>query len=208
MKSLRTGKLKAAPVILAISKVARQPTLTTIEKRVNTNPHILHFVIKRNKNFPNSKLPVLVYQKALDLPAQKHKASKMVQKIFLRNGWSNTWTNGIYDFHHYHSITHECMGVSTGHATVTLGGPKGRKIKLTAGDIIILPAGVAHKCFAHSPDFECIGAYPQGKDYDTNIGSAAEYKKAKINISRLSVPASDPLLGEHGFLKVYWKTGK
>ena len=184
----------------------KQSGSSTAQRRVNTNPHILHFVIKRNKNFPNSKLPVLVYQKAFDLPAQKNKASKLVQKIFLRHGWSNSWTNGIYDFHHYHSITHECMGVSMGHATIILGGPKGRKIKLTAGDIIILPAGVGHKCLEHSSDFECVGAYPQGKDYDTNIGTAAEYKKAKLNIGKLAIPSKDPVTGERGFLKVYWKT--
>jgi uncharacterized protein YjlB len=34
-------------------------------ERANTNPHINHLVLKRNKNFPNSELPVLIYQKAV-----------------------------------------------------------------------------------------------------------------------------------------------
>src|ERR1043165_5266279 len=139
-----------------------------MQDRVNTNPHVAHFIFKRNKFFPNSRHPVLVYKGALYLPKQKNKASEIIQKIFARNGWSNSWRNGIYDFHHYHSITHECMAVSMGRATVILGGPNGRRVKVQAGDVIILPAGVAHKCSAHSKDFLCVGAYPQGKDYDTN----------------------------------------
>ncbi len=172
---------------------------------VNTNPHILHLVFKRNKNFPNSKLPVLIYKDVLLLPSQKNRSSLIIQKIFARNGWSNSWRNGIYDFHHYHSTTHECMGVSLGNATLILGGPKGKKIKLSQGDIIILPAGVGHKCLKHSEDFQCVGSYPQGKDYDTNLGSIKELKRAITNIRKLAKPAKDPVFGKEGFLKSYWK---
>jgi uncharacterized protein YjlB len=176
-----------------------------MKERINTNPHILHWVLKRNKNFPNSRLPVLIYQKALELPSQKNQAAEIIQKIFAGNGWSNSWRNGIYDFHHYHSITHECMGISMGSATVILGGPEGKKIKLSQGDVIIIPAGVGHKCLKFSNDFQCVGAYPQGKDYDTNTGTVAEYAKAIKNISKLSLPLKDPLSGKEGFLKAYWK---
>ncbi len=176
-----------------------------MKERINTNPHILHFVLKRNKNFPNSRLPVIIYQEALVLPSQKNKASGIIQKIFAGNGWSNSWRNGIYDFHHYHSITHECMGISNGSATVILGGPKGKKIKLSQGDVIIVPAGVGHKCLKFSEDFQCVGAYPQGKNYDMNTGTASELEKAIIHIKKLSVPIHDPVFGREGFLKTYWK---
>jgi len=174
-------------------------------ERVNTNPHILHFKIKRHRYFPNNKLPVLIYKKVFNLPLQKNKAADMTQQVFLRNGWSNSWRNGIYDFHHYHSNTHECMGVSMGQVTVILGGPGGKKVKLEQGDIIILPAGVGHKCLSASKDFMCVGAYPQGKDYDTNFGIASEFKKALSHIRKLSIPLYDPVLGKEGFLKTYWK---
>jgi uncharacterized protein YjlB len=173
--------------------------------RANTDPHILHFVLKRNKNFPNSKLPVLIYQKVLNLPNPKKKAVLTIRKIFSRNGWSNSWSNGIYDFHHYHSNTHECMAICFGKADVILGGPKGKKIKLEQGDLIILPAGVGHKCVKASEDFMCVGAYPQGKDYDTNLGKKIELEKALSNIKNLSQPSEDPIFGKLGFLKTYWK---
>src|SRR4051812_26188737 len=174
-------------------------------ERANTNPHISSFVLKRNGNFPNSKLPVLIYRKALLLPDQKNKAATISQKLFSRNGWSNSWRNGIYDFHHYHSNTHECMAICMGSAHVILGGPNGKRVKLRYGDVIILPAGVAHKCTTKSPDFLCVGAYPEGKDYNTNTGTLEEYKKAILNIKTVPIPVRDPLLGAEGFLRSYWK---
>ena len=64
-------------------------------ERINTNPHILDIRLKRNKNFPNSTLPVIIYKNAFDLPHQKNKSALIVEKIFARNGWSNSWKNGI-----------------------------------------------------------------------------------------------------------------
>lgn len=176
-----------------------------MKERINTNPKILRFVLKQHEKFPNSKFPVLIYKTALALPHQKNRSSEIIRKILARNGWSNSWRNGIYDFHHYHSITHECMAISKGSATVLIGGPKGKKIKLSQGDVILIPAGVAHKCLRFSEGFQCVGAYPQGKDYDINTGTAGEYAKAISNIKKLPVPLKDPVFGRQGFLKIYWK---
>jgi uncharacterized protein YjlB len=173
-------------------------------ERLNKAPHIIHFVLKRNKNFPNSELPVLIYQKALNLPEQKNKAVTVIQKIFGRNDWSNSWRNSIYDFHHYHSVTHECMAICEGSATIITGGPGGRRVKLSEGDVIILPAGVAHKCLKFSQNFLCVGAYPEGKDFDLKTGTDIEYKQAIENIKKLPVPVNDPVFGKEGFLKAYW----
>lgn len=176
-----------------------------MKERANKNPHISSFVLKRNKNFPNSKLPVLIYKKAIELPKQKNKAVNVAQKLFIHNGWSNSWRNGIYDFHHYHSNTHECMAICMGSANVILGGPNGKRIKLVQGDLIILPAGIGHKCTAQSSDFLCVGAYPEGRDYDTNRGTVEEYKKAVTQIKTIPIPKHDPLFGDQGFLNSYWK---
>jgi len=174
-------------------------------KRVNTNPHILKFALKQNAKVPNSKLPVLVYREVFILPKQKNKSAEIIQKTFLKNGWSNSWRNGIYDFHHYHSTTHECMGIAMGTADIILGGPGGRKVRLAQGDIIILPAGTGHKCKKCSENFLCVGAYPQGKDYDTCLGKSSELEKSLSNIKKLALPMKDPVLGKEGFLKTYWK---
>jgi uncharacterized protein YjlB len=175
------------------------------EQRVETNPVIVDISLRSNKNFPNSILPVIIYKNACVLPEQKNKAVEIIRQVFLKNSWSNSWKNGIYSFHHYHSITHECMGIASGKAKIILGGPNGKRVELAKGDIIIIPAGVAHKCSSFSKDFLCVGAYPQGKDYDINLGKAAEYKKAIAHIKKLGIPRKDPLYGKQGFLRSFWK---
>ena len=176
-----------------------------MQTRVNTNPHVEHFVLNANEYFPNNLLPVLLYRSALVLPRQKNRAAEITQQIFLRNNWGNTWRNGIYDFHHYHSNTHECLAIAMGTAEVILGGPGGRKEALTAGDVIILPAGTGHKCQQASEDFLCVGSYPQARDYDINHGTAEEWEQAQLNIEKVPLPKNDPLFGLEGFLKSFWK---
>lgn len=176
-----------------------------MKERINTNPEIITISCSRNKYFPNNRLPVLLYRNAIDLPDQKNKAAAILQKIFLNHGWSNTWKNGVYTFHHYHSNTHESLGISSGNLTLILGGPGGRKIKIKKGDLLILPAGVGHKSLSASEDFLCVGAYPQGKEYDINLGRPGELKAAIARIKKMSVPKQDPLFGREGFIKVYWK---
>jgi len=175
------------------------------QQRVETNPDILTVNLRSNKNFPNSLLPVIIYKQACLLPQQKNKAAEIIRGVFLKNSWANSWKNGIYNFHHYHSTTHECMAVCSGTATVILGGPNGRRVTLAKGDIIIIPAGVGHKCSRFSKDFLCVGAYPQGKDYDINLGKAVEVKKAMTHIKKLGIPRKDPLYGKQGFLQSFWK---
>jgi len=172
---------------------------------VNTNPVIREYIFKTNKNFPNNKLPLLIYKNACLLGAQKNKSAHLLQKIFNKNNWKNSWSNGIYSFHHYHSNTHECMGIASGKAWVIFGGTGGRKIVLEKGDIIIIPAGVAHKCSNTSTGFLCVGAYPGGSEYDINLGTKEEFEKAKARILKISKPALDPVFGKEGFLKSFWK---
>jgi uncharacterized protein YjlB len=174
-------------------------------KRVNPDTPVKQIVLKRNKNFPNSKLPVLIYRNAINLPAQKNKAAAIAQKIFIKNGWSNSWKNGIYDYHHYHSTTHECMAVCMGAAFVILGGPSGKRVKLNLGDVLVIPVGVGHKCATKTSDFLCVGAYPGGKDYDIKLGNAEEYKEACKRINNISLPENDPVFGEQGYLKSFWE---
>lgn len=176
--------------------------------RINTNPRIFDFLLKRNNYFPNSTLPVLIYKRVFELPNQAHKAAELIGQIFISNKWSNSWKNGIYDYHHYHGNTHECIGVASGSATVILGGPGGKRLKLSQGDLLILPGGMAHKCISFSSNFLCVGAYPGGKDYDINTGSPEEYKKALTSLRSLSIPRYDPVYGKENVLKEYWKLTK
>ena len=160
---------------------------------------------KRNKYFPNNSLPVIIYREALELLKQKNKSATIVEKIFAKNGWSNSWKNGIYDFHHYHSNTHEVLGIYEGSANVQFGGPHGIAEDVSRGDVIIIPAGVAHKCNSASDDFKCIGAYPDGKDYDIKKGTPSDRPKADENIRNVELPETDPVYGSNGPLILNWE---
>ena len=108
---------------------------------------------------PNSPLPLVVYRGAL--PAAGDRAG-YCEALFAKNGWPDAWRNGIYAHHHYHSTAHEVLGIAQGEARVRLGGDNGRTVELDAGDVVVIPAGVAHKREAASADLLVIGAYPAG----------------------------------------------
>src|SRR5207244_1516328 len=115
-----------------------------------------------------------------------------------------SWRNGIYRYHHYHSTAHEVLGVFSGCATVRLGGERGITEKLTAGDVLIIPAGVGHKNLDSSADFGVVGAYPLDQQADMNYGREGERPRADQNIARVARPKSDPIYGEDGALLQYW----
>jgi uncharacterized protein YjlB len=75
----------------------------------------------------------------------KFDPAAVFEELFERNGWGDSWRNGIYDYPHYHSCIHEVLGVARGHARVRFGGAKGRALKLKAGDVVIVPAGTGHE---------------------------------------------------------------
>jgi uncharacterized protein YjlB len=129
-----------------------------MQEYIISSPQIIKYILHDDGQFPNSSLFLLIYKGALTLPSED--AASIVEKIFETNNWKNTWRNGVYDYHHYHSNTHEALGVYEGSATVQLGGPKGRSENIEKGDVIIIPAGVAHKCLKASKDFKCVWRLP------------------------------------------------
>ena len=169
------------------------------------NPEVIHHIFNDDGRFPNNPLPLLIYKGAMELPADQEASASVVEKLFEMNNWKNSWRNGIYDFHHYHSITHEVLGIYSGAAIVQLGGPGGISVSISKGDIIIIPAGVAHKNLEEKNDFKCVGAYPDGKNYDMNYGDKDERPKADENIKNVPLPDLDPLYGNEGPLHKFWK---
>ena len=165
-----------------------------------TNPE--KYFIGDNGLFPGSRFPVLHYHKALRLP--RFFRARHVRKVFNEHNWTNTWRNTIYTFHHYHSNTHEAMAVIKGRTTLLLGGENGKQVVLHEGDIIVIPAGVAHKNLGREKDIVCIGGYPGGVDFDMNYGNAGERPGTDVNIEKVPVPATGPLAGNADPLMNTW----
>jgi len=152
--------------------------------------------------FPNNgTLPLIIITAALDRTAL---SPEKFERTFRQNGWPAAWRNGLYDFHHYHSLAHEVLGVYSGWVKACFGGPSGETLKAEAGDIIIIPAGVAHSNQGQSADFRVVGAYPAGQQVDMMYGKAGERPAADDNIVTVPRPLADPVFGPTGPLMKFW----
>ena len=59
---------------------------------------------------PNSRFPLLVHRGGI-----AGGGAEAVAGRFRANGWLNNWRYpGVYTYRHFHSTTHECLGVATG----------------------------------------------------------------------------------------------
>lgn len=150
-------------------------------------------------NHPN--WPLLIYPAVISL--RDHDPA-IVEQVFQKNGWGGLWRNGIYSYHHYHSNSHEVLGVFSGSARVQFGGPNGVEVELHPGDVAVLPAGTAHKNLGSSPDFGVVGGYPDDTDYDLRRGKPEERTEAMRNIRNVPKPQTDPVFGTTGGLRELW----
>ena len=114
---------------------------------------------------PNSPRPLLHYKNVLPRdPTTKKCSPADTWALFTSNSWSVHW---IFRYSHtqvshYHSQAHECMAVLSGTARIRFGvadtspdmdantdGPAheagGVELDAEAGDVFVIPAGVAHK---------------------------------------------------------------
>jgi len=162
--------------------------------------------------FPNNSwLPLLLYRDVLVGEGSRRNGQMVssltaseIEELFHRNHWINSWRNGIYSQHHYHSTAHEVLGVYSGSAKVQLGGAQGFTCELGPGDVVVIPAGVAHKCLHRTSHFAVVGAYPVGQMWDMCYGRKGERPGTDRNIERVPDPQSDPVFGAEGPLVDLW----
>lgn len=121
---------------------------------------------------PNSPRPLLHYRNVL---AKRENTSQCdpgeVWDMFTGNEWNVHWIFRYSDtqLSHYHSKAHECMAVLSGTANIRFGVADtsadmddntygsawergGVILEARAGDVFIIPAGVAHKTFNTKPE--------------------------------------------------------
>ncbi|HEX3954603.1 MAG TPA: cupin domain-containing protein [Stellaceae bacterium] len=151
---------------------------------------------------PNNRLPLVLYRGVL---ADSGERASACERMFAANGWPDAWRNGIHGHHHYHSTAHEVLGIARGHATVRLGGESGQTVELRAGDVVVIPAGVAHKREAASADLVVIGAYPRGQNPDICRAEPGRHDRASANIAAVPLPQADPVTGRAEPLLACWR---
>lgn len=143
------------------------------------------------------KWPLLVY------PAAGRADPEYFEALFTRNRWPAAWRNGVFPFHHFHSNSHEVLGVYEGEVTVQFGGDAGVAVTAKPGDVIVLPAGTRHKKISSHGALGIVGAYPEGSEPDT---CRSPVKGELEKISRVPLPACDPVHGPGGPLFTFWRS--
>lgn len=164
-------------------------------------PHLVHAFADDGETPNHPYLPALVMHS--EAAAAADDTAAWFERTFVANGWSSTWRWGVYDYQHFHCTNHEVLGVSAGRARLLLGGARGREIEVRSGDVIVIPAGVGHRCLEASGDFLVVGAYPRGESPDLKTPPAQNGDRERI--LAVPLPVADPLHGIDGSLFDYWR---
>ena len=92
-------------------------------------------------------------------------------------------------------MIHEVLGIARGSALLQLGGNRGKTVKVSAGDVVVIPAGTGHECLKASNSFLVVGAYPPEGKYNECRGSLQERESSIASIARVKAPKQHPLCG-------------
>lgn len=151
---------------------------------------------------PNTSIqskPLMIYHGAFDAtPTELSDHLEEIGEVVPQ------WVYSMYNQTHFHSTTHEVLGVVSGRARLCFGGeenPKRFEPTVQRGDLIIVPAGVGHRLLdevdANEERFKMVGAYPRQKQWDMCYGQPEEKEKVK-DIQNLAWFRRDPLYGDDG----------
>jgi len=163
--------------------------------------NIVAHLLAADGSIPNHpRWPLLVYPGI----GPKKVTAEFFEDLFTRNRWPAAWRNGVFPFHHFHSNSHEALGVYEGEVKVQFGGDGGVTVTAKPGDVIVLPAGTGHKKLSSRGALGVVGAYPEGSDPDTRT-TKAFLKNPQAAIARVPLPAADPVYGAGGPLFDHWK---
>ena len=151
----------------------------------------------------NPALPLLVYRHVFDVAAARDPATPF-EEAFAAHGWGRSWRNGIHDFLHFHTRTHEVLGIARGRARVQFGGARGQELDVEAGDVVVLPAGTGHRSVSASADLLVVGAYPDNAGFDQRRPGEIDHASAVAAVATVPLPMHDPVYGADGPLGRMW----
>lgn len=151
---------------------------------------------------PNSRLPLLFAPDALP---KEFRSPAEARRLLERNGWTGTWTYTVFPFWHFHTQGHEALACVVGQALIGFGGEGGIKVRMTAGDVCLVPAGVGHKRLEGSGDFLVAGGYPPGQRGDIARPGGTTDAAVAVALDKLALPETDPITGDAGEMIAAWR---
>lgn len=150
----------------------------------------------------NAACPLLLYPQVL--AADSADQASAFEHLFGSHGWRDSWRNGVFPYHHFHSTAHEVLGIFSGAVEVQFGGEGGVCLTARRGDVVVVPAGVAHKKLSSRGTLGVVGAYPVGQSPDLCVVGETDYQRAAHNVSEVPLPRRDPVFGAGGPLFEHW----
>lgn len=176
-----------------------EPTIVAVPR---SEAEVWSRVFPDHGDIPNNPdLPALCLRGVLTRDA----GAEAIRALLGANEWVGMWQWTVFDYHHYHPNAHEVLVVSSGSAELALGGPAGEALRVSAGDVLILPAGTGHCRLAAAPDFQVCGAYPSGQeDYETLRVGDVRPPDVTGRIAGVPRPDRDPVYGAEGPLRELW----
>jgi uncharacterized protein YjlB len=166
-------------------------------------PEIVAYRFRETVEIPNNPtLPLVAYRGAFS--GKPDKIAAAIEKQFPLGGWTVAWRWGVYTYPHYHSTAHEVLGCYRGAAKIRFGHSVGITLVIEAGDVVVIPAGVAHQNLESSVNFHVIGGYPDGQEADLLRGDSGERPAADERIAAIPLPIGDPVFGMEGPLFERW----
>ncbi|QKX62314.1 uncharacterized protein TRUGW13939_09473 [Talaromyces rugulosus] len=150
---------------------------------------------------PNTSIqnkPLLIYHSAFTAsPSQLSTHLKEINVVVPH------WQYTMYSQSHFHSTSHEVLGIVSGRARLCFGGeanPARVEPVVQSGDLIVVPAGVSHRLLEDlDGHFGLLGSYPAGKDWDMCYGVESEDDdQITKDISQQAWFDRDPLYGDDG----------
>jgi uncharacterized protein YjlB len=181
-----------------------RPDEEELPKLIKRRAPSLHRFADDGKTPNNPSLPLVIYRDAVRRRRGLDPAA-ICEVLFAAHGWKESWRDGVYPFLHFHTRTHEVLGIARGKARVQFGGDKGRTFTVKAGDVIVLPAGTGHRRISASDDLLVVGAYPAGGRYDEPQPGEVAHATALKRIAAVKPPVCDPVYGRKGPLEEAWK---
>ena len=183
--------------VIALLPVARAGFATPREVAMETL-----LIDKPSGGVPNNRLPVVIYHRVI--PPNVVDNADYLEHLFRSNGWPPQWRYPVYTFTHFHSNTHEALGVFAGTARLQLGGENGKIIEVKVGDVLLLPAGIGHKQISADEEFMLVGAYPPEMKADLCHDEPAQLAARTKAVIAVPLPDTDPVTGHSEGSMLAW----